>query len=104
MKRQIFTIKDTEKIADLANLKLRDEEKEMLTKQLEETLVSVDILNELNIDEEETSQVTGLSNVFRKDEVKPSFTQAEALSNAKRKYNGYFVVPSLFNKDYEETT
>jgi aspartyl/glutamyl-tRNA(Asn/Gln) amidotransferase C subunit len=104
MTKQKFTIKDTEKIASLANVTLLNDEKETLTTQLEETLESVDILNELDTNEEGTSQVTGLSNVFRNDEIKKSFTQKEALSNAKKTYNGYFEVPSLFTTDYEETT
>ncbi|MBI5620037.1 Asp-tRNA(Asn)/Glu-tRNA(Gln) amidotransferase GatCAB subunit C, partial [Candidatus Gottesmanbacteria bacterium] len=46
----------------------------------------------------ETSQVTGSENVFRDDEVDAGriLTQEEALSNAKRTHNGFFVVKSVF--------
>lgn len=47
---------------------------------------------------EETSQVTGLENVFREDVIDTNrmFTQEEALANAKNRHKGYFVVPSVF--------
>jgi Asp-tRNA(Asn)/Glu-tRNA(Gln) amidotransferase C subunit len=42
----------------------------------------------------ETSQMTGLENVFREDVVEEErmFSQKEALSNAKRTYKGFFVI------------
>ncbi|MBI3559237.1 Asp-tRNA(Asn)/Glu-tRNA(Gln) amidotransferase subunit GatC [Candidatus Gottesmanbacteria bacterium] len=44
-----------------------------------------------------TSQVTGLTNVFREDVIETDriLTQSEALSNAKKTHNGYFVVPKI---------
>jgi len=47
---------------------------------------------------EETSQVTGMENVFREDEIKPSLSQDEVLANAPRKYKGYFVVEAIFEE------
>ena len=54
----------------------------------------MDKLFQLDVsDKEPTDQVTGLSNVFRYDKVdeKKMLSQEEALSNSKRKHNGYFV-------------
>ena len=48
----------------------------------------------------ETSQVTGLENVLREDEIDESriLTQEEALSGAKSTHNGFFVVDRIFEE------
>src|SRR3990172_1511853 len=45
------------------------------------------------------SHVTGLSNVFRDDEVDTArmLTQTEALANAKAHHKGYFLVPYVLD-------
>lgn len=84
-------------IAKLADLHLTEEEIKKFQKQLGDVLGYIDILNELDTKKvKPTSQVTGLENVFKKDEVKPSLTQEETLSNTKEKYKGYFKVKSIF--------
>lgn len=94
-------VDDIRRIAHLANLPLTDEQKEELTEQVGATVQHVSQLQALpTSDVEETSQVTGLENVFREDEVdqKRMFTQEEALSNAKKTHNGYFVVDAVFEE------
>lgn len=60
------------KIAKLSRLELTDEEVGKFGGQLSDVLNYVQKLSELNTESvEETSQVTGLVNVFRKDEVIP---------------------------------
>ncbi|HLB60726.1 MAG TPA: Asp-tRNA(Asn)/Glu-tRNA(Gln) amidotransferase subunit GatC [Patescibacteria group bacterium] len=71
MTQQPLTPKDTKKIAKLANLQLSPEELEKFSAQLSAILEYVEKLK--NIDTSnvpETSQVTGLVNVTRNDEVK----------------------------------
>jgi aspartyl-tRNA(Asn)/glutamyl-tRNA(Gln) amidotransferase subunit C len=88
-------------IANLANLKLSQEEVEKYQKQLSNILAYVDKLQEVNTDGvEETSQVTGLTNVFNKDgEVqKQTFSQEEALKNSKHQNGKYFQVPVVISK------
>ena len=76
----------------LANLGVKEDESAILEKQLEDTLKYVSHLNEIETEGVfPTSQVSGNINVFRNDEIKPSFSQEEALVNSKRKHNGYFV-------------
>jgi aspartyl-tRNA(Asn)/glutamyl-tRNA(Gln) amidotransferase subunit C len=100
MTKQILTTTDTKKIGKLANLSLSPEEIEKFTPQLSETLNSVEVLNELPTkDVEGTFQVTGLVNIFREDKTEESFSQEEALSNAKNKHNGFFVVPYVFQDE-----
>lgn len=83
-------------VAKLANLPLKPEEKMKFEKQLSETLSYIEKLNAVNtkcIDP--TSQITGLENVTREDEVRPSLTQEEALSGAKSQQNGFFKVKAV---------
>jgi aspartyl-tRNA(Asn)/glutamyl-tRNA(Gln) amidotransferase subunit C len=94
-------------VAKLANLKLTEDEIIKFEKQLEETTEYVEELNEVNVDGiEPTSQVTGLENISREDEIKPSLSQEEALSNAKptlptgrSTYNGFFKVKGILNNE-----
>jgi len=87
---------DVTHVAKLANLSLSDEEKKKFEKQLEETIEYIESLNEVNTEGvEPTSQVTGLENVTREDEIRPSLSQEEALRNAKSTHNGFFKVKGI---------
>ena len=87
---------DIRKLAKLANLTITPEEEEKYSQELSSTLDYVNKLNEVDTTGvEPTSQVTGLENVTREDEVRPSLTQEEALSNAKSTKNGYFKVKRI---------
>ncbi len=82
-----------DKIAKLANLKLSDNEKITLEKQLEEILKYVEKLNTLNTtDVTETSQVTNLINITRKDTTDKSLKKNEALSQSKNTIDDFFHV------------
>ena len=87
-------------VAKLANLHLTSEEEEKFSKQLEETAIYVDELEEVKTDDiEATSQVTGLENVLREDIAKPSLSQEEALKNAKETHNGFFKVKGILQNE-----
>lgn len=91
---------DVSQVAKLANLPLTNEEKEKFEKQLAETLDYVAQLEEIDTEGiEPTSQVTGLENVTREDELKPSLSQDDALKNTKSKHNGLFKVPAVLESD-----
>jgi len=67
------SIEEIEKIATLARLSLTEEEKNRYAEQLSEVLGYIDMLNEVDTSQvEETCQVTGLSDIVRKDEAIPS--------------------------------
>lgn len=86
-------------LAKLAKLQPNASDKKALEKQLQSTIEYISKLSEIDTSSVElTSQVTGLSNVFREDEIdeKRILTQEEALKNAKRKYKGFFVVNAIF--------
>lgn len=83
-------------VAKLANLPLKPVEVKKFEKQLAETLDYVNQLGEINTQNvEPTSQVTGLENVTREDEARPSLTQEEALSGTKNQRNGFFKVTAI---------
>ena len=89
-------------IAKLANLKLKNSEIKKFESQLSEILSYIEKLKEADTKNvEETSQVTGLENVTREDEIDSSktLTQEEALLNAKSKYNGFFKAKVIFNEE-----
>ena len=92
-----LTKEEVQHVAQLAQLGLSDEETEGFRKQLSAILEFVSELQELDTkDREPLSQTTGLKNVFRADEIRPSLTQEEALANAKEVYKGYFKVKATF--------
>ena len=87
-------------VAKLASLPLTSEEEEKFSKELGETLDYAEKLNEVNTTGlEGTNQVTGLVNVTREDVVGPSFSQEEALSNAKETYKGYIKVKAILSEE-----
>ena|SRR3989344_3852830 len=86
-------------VAELANLILTQKEVQKFLPQLVAILDFVSKLQKLNTRKiGTTSQVTGLVNVFREDAIDDSRTlsQKEALKNAHRTHNGFFVVPAIF--------
>lgn len=90
------------KVAKLAGLPLTKQQIEELTNQVGVTIQYVSQLQSLPTgNATETSQVTGLENVFREDVIdnKRTFTQEQALANAKRTHNGFFVVDAVFNEE-----
>lgn len=93
------TIKDVEHVAALAKLSFSKEEKEKLASQLNEILEYMEQLNQLDTNNvEPLSHVIELSNVFRKDELKPTLTQEEALRNAPAKTEKFFRVPKVIGE------
>lgn len=84
-------MKDINKLATLANLKLTTDEAKKLQAQLTQILDYMKILEKVDTSKvEETSQVTGLENVFRNDEVKPQPLNP--------KHGQYFKVASISKK------
>ena len=90
---------DVGHVAKLANISLSKGEQFKFEKQLSEILSYVEKLKEVNTKNvETTSQVTGLENVTREDETKPSLSQEEVLSNSKSTHNGLFKVKAILDQ------
>lgn len=89
-------------IAELSNLEISDEQVGDLSRAFDETLAVIDNLKSVDTSSiEPTAQVTGMENVWRDDEIDETqtFSQDDALSNAKKTYQGFFVVPRLIDND-----
>ncbi len=87
---------DIEKVARLARLELSEEEKEIFGNQMEQILTYMDQLNRLDTSGvEPTSHAIPIYNVFRDDEVKPSFPHEEVLAIAPDEEEGHFKVPRI---------
>ncbi len=87
---------DVEHISRLARLKLEKDEKEKYGAQLNKILDYVEKLNELDTaGVEPTSHVIPLKNVLREDVVKDSLPREEALKNAPRASDEFFLVPKI---------
>lgn len=99
--KTVITTDDVNKIASLASLTLSPDEVNLFADQFSKTIQVVDQLNEIDTGNlPPTSSVTHLENITRPDEVDEVrvLTQEEALSNAKRKHNGFFVVDQILTK------
>ena len=90
------TITDVEHIAELARLEFTQEEKEKLTHQMNQILAYVETLNEIDTSNvEPLSHVIELSNVFREDIVRSSYSRGEMLKNASHHTEEFFKVPTV---------
>ncbi|HAY33696.1 MAG TPA: Asp-tRNA(Asn)/Glu-tRNA(Gln) amidotransferase subunit GatC [Ignavibacteria bacterium] len=93
------TIKDVEKIAQLAKLKFNEKETVKLQSDLNSILGYIEQLNELDLDGvEPLENINETSNVLRKDEAEKWLTTEEALKNAPSKTGKFFKVPKVIDK------
>ncbi len=87
---------DVRYIASLSRIYLEEHEIEHLQKDLEQILHYVQKLEKLDVkDIQPTSHVLPLNNVYRRDVVKPSLPQADAIKIASVKHKGFFKVPQV---------
>ena len=91
---------DIEKVAQLARLNLKPEEKKKLAKDIAAILEYVEKLKAINTEQvEPTSHVLNLENVFRKDEVKPSQVRDNALDHSPSREGKFFKVPKVVDRE-----
>ena len=83
-----------EHVANVARLKLTEEEIKKFLPQLKESLEFFSILQELDTKDVKPSfQPIEIKNVMREDEEKPCLSQDDALSLTEHKKEGYFKGP-----------
>ncbi|MDE6124524.1 MAG: Asp-tRNA(Asn)/Glu-tRNA(Gln) amidotransferase subunit GatC [Eubacterium sp.] len=81
-------------LESLARITLNEDEEKKVGKELQDILTYIDKLNELDTEGVEAmSHCFPLTNVLRKDEVKPSMSPDEIVANAPESQDGTFVVP-----------
>ncbi len=91
---------DIDKVAELARLSLKPEEKQKLEKDLEAILGYVKKLEALDTKNiQPMSHVLDLENVFRPDEVKPSEVRDKALKYAPLTDGKFFKVPKVVERE-----
>lgn len=96
-----ITKEQVEHIAKLARMKLTEEEKTKLTKELGGILTYISKLNEVNTESiEPTAQVTGLESVYRKDEVgEPLANPADLVAQVPQHERGFVKVKGVFHNE-----
>ncbi|MBI3307257.1 MAG: Asp-tRNA(Asn)/Glu-tRNA(Gln) amidotransferase subunit GatC [Candidatus Omnitrophica bacterium] len=91
---------DIDKVAELARLSLKPEEKKKLEKDLESILGYVKNLESLDTQNiQPMSHVLDLENVFRPDEVKPSEVRDKVLKHAPLTEGKFFKVPKVVERE-----
>lgn len=93
--------KDVEQVAKLAKIFLTPQELKKYQKQLSGIVENISALQEIDTAKvEPTSQTTGLTDVFRLDEIKPEavVSKDEALSGTDKTVNGYFSVEATLKE------
>jgi len=87
-------------IADLASLKLSDDEVDKFSKQLSDILDYVEKLDELDTEEiVPTAYTIPVKNVLREDKVEESLDLEKVLQNAPEKIDNQFRVPKIMDED-----
>lgn len=88
--------KDIEHVAELARIYISDEEKVSLEGELSSIIDFADKLSELDTTGiEPAAHAIHVQNVFRNDEVVPSYKRDELIENAPEKQAGCFAVPRI---------
>ncbi len=91
-----ISAKDVEHVADLARLYITDEEKKALEGELSAIIDFADKLSEVDTEGiEPAAHAIHIQNVFRKDEIVPSYKREELIENAPDKQAGCFAVPRI---------
>ena len=84
------------RVAELARLKISEEEVETFTKQLGSILEFIEQLKELDTSNiEPTCFLEPSHDPLRDDVEKPSLTPEQALANGPKVKNGFFAVPKI---------
>ncbi|NLN87757.1 MAG: Asp-tRNA(Asn)/Glu-tRNA(Gln) amidotransferase subunit GatC [Syntrophomonadaceae bacterium] len=91
-----LTIKEVEHVAQLARLKLTEEEKVKFAQQLSTVLDYADTLNAISTEGvEPLIHILPIRNVFREDQRKPSMEREEILANAPLAEGFQYKVPKI---------
>jgi aspartyl-tRNA(Asn)/glutamyl-tRNA(Gln) amidotransferase subunit C len=95
-KKDSLSRQDIEKIARLAHIDLSEEEKKLFADQFNKILNFFKTIDEAHTEGvSPTFHVLDLVNIFRKDDVKDSLSQEEALNYALKKEDGYIKSPKI---------
>ena len=92
-----LTKDEVRKIAKLARLELTDAETDQFAIQLSDVFETFEKLKEINTENvAETSQVTGLENIYRQDEVDQCDYQKDLIEQAAESEDGMIKTKNVF--------
>ena len=95
-----LSLAEVEHVAQLAQLALSDQEKELFCEQLSSILEYAERLQALDTDDiPPTATVLPLENVMRDDEVRPSMPLEDVLANAPLVEEDCFRVPVILESE-----
>ncbi|HWB09055.1 MAG TPA: Asp-tRNA(Asn)/Glu-tRNA(Gln) amidotransferase subunit GatC [Pirellulales bacterium] len=87
---------EVERIALLGRLQLSEAELAAMTEQLGQVIGYMDLLSELNTDDvEPMAHAVEISNVFRPDELTPSYDRSTMLARAPHADGEFYLVPAV---------
>lgn len=87
-------------LSKLANLKLSSMQLTTMEASIPSVVEHMEEIKHLDLSHiQATNAVIEEENIYREDVVEPSLSQKDALANAKNTYNGYFVVPYVFEEE-----
>lgn len=88
-----------DKLASLARLKFDKQEKEAIAHDLDKMIAFVQKMDEVDTsDVEPLQRMSSATNVWRADEISGTCTQEEALKNAGKHNEQFFLVPKVIKK------
>ena len=94
-----LTRQDVEKVALLARLKFDGEQLDKMTDHMVQIVQYVDKLSELNTDDvEPMAHALDVNNALAEDVSRPSLSREEALKNAPKSDDEYFLVPAVLGE------
>jgi aspartyl-tRNA(Asn)/glutamyl-tRNA(Gln) amidotransferase subunit C len=100
----MITVKEIEKLANLARIKLEEGEKDALTKEIDSILTYVDQIKKATVDIDFTPTAGVVHNVFREDfTVITSSSDREGILNEAPDREGDFIaVKKIIAQDFDE--
>lgn len=91
-------------VALLARLALTDEQVHVLADQLSSILDHIETMQELDLaDVPATAHAVSVTNSVRPDEVVPGLSREDALRNAPKQRDGYFVIPRIVEAEEDQS-
>lgn len=96
----VLTQADVAQLADVARIRLSDDELQAYTKSLQDMLASFSALLTLDTTGVPVAgHATPVTNVFRTDEPRPSLDRERVLANAPEPQDGFFRVPRILGEE-----
>lgn len=90
---------DVERIALLGRLQLSEAELTAMTEQLGQVIGYMELLSELETEDvEPMAHAVELSNVFRPDELRPSYDRTTMLARAPHADGEFYLVPAVLGE------